>query len=217
MSGKPAGDNLVRFTGAVGPEDRRRLLGHAGCVVWLTGLSGSGKSTIAHGLEERLLRAGHLAYVLDGDNVRHGLDADVAFSPEQRDENIRRLGEVAALFADAGVITITAFISPYRAGRQRARDAAGRRPFVEVFLDVPVEECEKRDPKGLYCKARSGQISDFTGLSAPYEPPAEPELVLQTGRLSVQQCVEAVEGRLRELGVLPRQSNGNTGPGRSQT
>ncbi len=182
------------------------LLGQRGCVVWLTGLSGSGKSTIGFALEERLVRDGHAAYVLDGDNIRHGLNGDLGFSPEDREENIRRIGEVAALFADAGLITISAFISPYRRDRDRARAAAGEGRFVEVFVDAPVEICERRDPKGLYVKARAGEIKDFTGVSAPYEPPLSPEVVLETQNKTVDECVDDILGYLTGSGILVRRA-----------
>ena len=151
-------------------------------MVWLTGLSGAGKSTLATAVEAALIRAGHAACVLDGDNLRHGLNADLGFSPEDRRENIRRAGEVAALFADAGLIVIAAFISPYRAGREAAREAIGAARFLEVFLDAPLAVCERRDPKGLYRRARAGEIAEFTGISAPYEPPEAPALTLDTAR-----------------------------------
>lgn len=191
----PKSKNLTWHHGRLDLAQREQQLGQKGCVVWLTGLSGSGKSTIAYRLEESLTRQGVTAFVLDGDNVRHGLNRDLGFAPEDRTENIRRIGEVAALFAHAGVIVITAFISPYRQGRDAAREAAPAGRFLEVFLDVPLSECEQRDPKGLYEKARAGQISDFTGIDAPYEAPEKPELVLPTQDLSQDQCVK----RLNEL------------------
>ena len=202
-------NNLTRHAGSVGADMRERLLGQRGCVVWMTGLSGSGKSTVAHAMEEHLVRSGRLAYVLDGDNVRHGLNADLGFSPEDRAENIRRIGQVAALFAEAGVIAITAFISPYRADRRAARQAVGDERFVEVFLDTPAAECEKRDPKGLYRKARAGEISDFTGVDAPYEKPDSPEIILNTLETNVQACVEIIENYLKAEGLL-------CSPGRSE-
>jgi adenylyl-sulfate kinase len=168
-------------------------LAKRGAVVWLTGLSGSGKSTVAQALAEVLSRAGHNAYVLDGDRLRTGLNADLGFSPDDRAENIRRAGEVAALFADAGVIAIAAFISPYRVGRDAARRAAGAQRFIEVFLDTPIKECERRDPKGLYRRARAGEIADFTGISAPYEPPPDPDLHITGG------SVEETVGRICRL------------------
>jgi len=202
MAQEPKSQNLVRYAGSVGPADREQLLGQRGCVLWMTGLSGSGKSTIAHALEQRLMQKGHLTHVLDGDDVRHGLNADMGFSADDRAENIRRIGQVAALFARTGLITITAFISPYRHGRLAARAAVGEGRFIEVFLDVPLAECEKRDPKGLYTKARSGEISNFTGIDAPYEPPEAPEVPLQTGQASVEHCVDTIENYLTDNGFL---------------
>lgn len=201
---RPASENVVWSPGAVTPADRAGVLGQRGCVVWLTGLSGSGKSTLAQAAEKRLIEAGQAAYVLDGDNVRHGLNGDLGFSPADRDENIRRVGEVAALFADAGLITLVSFISPYRAGRDRARAAAGEDRFFEVFVDTPVQECEKRDPKGLYRKARAGEIAEFTGISAPYEPPEKPALHLKTAGRSVDECVNELVELLIDRGVLPK-------------
>jgi adenylyl-sulfate kinase len=194
--------NITWQQGKVGTKDYEKLLGQRGCVVWLTGLPASGKSTIAHMLEERLVRQGNLAYVLDGDNIRHGLNGDLGFSAEDRSENIRRVGEVAALFARAGVITIVAFISPYIAGRQGARKAAGDDRFVEVYVDTPLDECEKRDPKGLYQKARGGEIAEFTGIDAPYEPPENPEIVLRTHEISCTECVEVIWKELCNRGVF---------------
>src|SRR5437868_5288284 len=166
--------------------------GHLGYVLWLTGLSSAGKSTIATELERTLFNLGRHVYVLDGDNIRHGLGADLGFSPEDRAENIRRVGEVAKLFADAGVICITAFISPYRADRDTVRKIIPRGRFIEVFVNAPLEVCEERDPKGLYAKARAHEIKEFTGISAPYEPPSAPELVLNTDQLSVSESVAKI-------------------------
>ena len=174
---------------------RRERNAHKGGVLWFTGLSGAGKSTIAVELERRLFADGHQVYLLDGDNLRGGLNANLGFSPEDRAENIRRVGEVAALFADAGFIVISAFISPYRADRARARDATTERgtgEFHEIYVEASLETCERRDPKGLYSKARAGKIADFTGISAPYEPPVDPALTLHTDTESVEQCVEAL-------------------------
>jgi adenylyl-sulfate kinase len=163
--------------------------GHTGAIVWLTGLSGAGKSTLAMALERRLFDAGWSAYTLDGDNVRRGLNADLGFAPQDRQENIRRVGEVAALFADAGVVCIAAFISPYRDDRARARAAAGARRFIEVFVSSPLAVCEARDPKGLYAKARRGELRDFTGVDSPYEPPESPDFVIDTDANGVGACV----------------------------
>jgi adenylylsulfate kinase len=194
--------NVVRHEGQVTSEDRAELLGHRGAVVWLTGLSGSGKSTIAYALESRLTRAGRLAFVLDGDNLRHGLNEDLGFSDDDRRENVRRAGEVAALFADAGMIAIVSLISPFRADRERVRRRAGEGRFFEVFVNTPLAICEERDAKGLYAKARAGAIPEFTGISSPYEPPENPELLLLAGNTSVVEGVEAVEAMLREAGVV---------------
>ena len=177
----PKSDNLTTVPHRVASENRRARFGHDGGVVWLTGLSASGKSTLAMGLEERLLALGYACYTLDGDNIRHGLNGNLGFSPEDRAENIRRVGEVAALFADAGLICITAFISPYRQDRLLARQAAQRTSFHEVHVAANLAACEARDPKGLYRKARAGALRDFTGIDAPYEVPETPELVLDTG------------------------------------
>ena len=194
--------NLTWHGGLVRAADRAVLLGQRGCVVWLTGLPASGKSTLAGALEARLVSEGRAAYVLDGDNLRHGLNRDLGFSPEDRDENIRRVGEVAALLADAGLITITAFISPYRAARLQAREAAKAAPFFEVLLDVPVEVCRRRDPKGLYAKADAGKLTQFTGVDAPYERPESPEIVVDAAAKGVEECVEFVHAHLRRSGVL---------------
>jgi len=201
-------DNITWSAGTVTADQRRRLLGQRGCVIWLTGLSGSGKSTIARALEERLIGIGRVAYVLDGDNIRHRLNSDLGFSPDERDENIRRVGEVGALFADAGVIAIAAFISPYQAARDRARAAAPDGAFVEAFVDAPLGVCETRDPKGLYRRARAGEIADFTGIDAPYEPPARPEVSLHTGTESVVESVDTIVAFLTAKGFL---LDGNAG------
>lgn len=189
-------ENISWTRGKVTPEDRARQNRHSGCVVWLTGLSAAGKSTIATELERVLFSQGKHAFVLDGDNMRHGLCSDLAFSPEDRKENIRRIGEVAKLFAEAGFVCITAFISPYRSDRDLARRIAPAGKFIEVYLNVPVEICEQRDPKGLYAKARSGEIRDFTGVSAPYEAPLNPELELRTDKFALNDCIKAILERL---------------------
>ncbi len=182
--------NITRVEHGVTADMRASRNGHKGGVIWLTGLSGAGKSTLAVALEEKLFDKGYNVFVLDGDNVRHGLNANLGFSPEDRAENIRRVGEVAALFARAGVIVVTAFISPYRSDRDRAREATTEDGFHEVYVKAGVETCEKRDPKGLYEKARRGEIKEFTGISAPYEAPDAPELVVDTETCEVDQCVE---------------------------
>lgn len=190
-------ENIFWNRGKVTSEQRTEIHGHSGCVIWLTGLSGSGKSTIAIELERELFLKGRQVYVLDGDNLRHGLCSDLGFSQQDRKENIRRAGEVARLFADAGVICITAFISPYRSDRDLARKIAPPGKFLEVFVNAPLKVCEKRDPKGLYAKARAGQIKEFTGITAPYEAPLKPEIELRTDRDSVGECVAMVMEQLR--------------------
>ena len=192
--------NITWHAGHIDRADRERLLGQQGVTVWLTGLSGSGKSTIAVAAEAALVKRGHLAYVLDGDNVRHGLNKNLGFSPEDRTENIRRIGEVAKLFTDSGVIVITSFISPYRADRDAVRNLMADGDFVEVLVDASVETCESRDVKGLYAKARAGEIPEFTGISAPYEAPLEPELVLDTNTQSVEESVAALVAYLDKRG-----------------
>lgn len=191
-------ENITWSHGKVTLEEREQQNGHPGCVVWFTGLSGSGKSTLATELERELFMRGKHAYVLDGDNVRHGLCSDLGFNPEDRKENIRRVGEMARLFADSGMICLTAFISPYRSDRELARKIAPPGRFIEVFLSTPIEVCERRDPKGLYVKARTGAIKEFTGISAPYEPPFNPEVELHTEQSSVAECVAAI---LKRIGV----------------
>jgi bifunctional enzyme CysN/CysC len=185
-------DHIYWSRGKVTREQRELRNGHVGCVLWLTGLSGSGKSSIATELERELFNLGRHAYVLDGDNIRHGLCSDLAFSPRDRTENIRRVGEVAKLFADAGVICITAFISPYREDRDMVRRLLPPGRFIEVFVNAPIEVCEQRDPKGLYAKARAKEIKEFTGITAPYEPPLHPELELRTDQLSIAESVARI-------------------------
>jgi adenylylsulfate kinase len=204
--------NLQRHDGSVTRRDRERLLGQRSAVVWFTGLSGSGKSTLAHALEERLTKTGRLVYVLDGDNVRHGLCADLGFTPADRTENIRRIGHVAALLADAGALVLTSFISPYRSDRAQARAIAGE-PFLEVFVDAPLDVCEARDPKGLYRKARKGEIAEFTGVSAPYEAPENPDLHVRSGAASITDSVELVHQLLQRRGLLsPPRDDAQTAP-----
>lgn len=198
----PVSQNIVKSESLVSAEDRQKLLGQKGATVWLTGLSGSGKSTVAKELEQQLIQQGQLCYVLDGDNVRHGLNRDLGFSMEDRKENIRRIAEVAALMNDAGVIVITSFISPYISDRQSAREVIGDESFIEVFVDTPIEVCEQRDPKGLYKKARAGEIQQFTGISDPYEAPQDAELTLETESLSPQNAAEIIVSDLKDRGII---------------
>lgn len=201
---EPRSRNIVRSEGRVTDADRRQLLGHGPATVWFTGLSGSGKSTLAYAVEEALVARGVAAYVLDGDNVRFGLNRDLGFAPEDRTENIRRVGEVCRLFHDAGLVVLSSFISPYRSDRQQVRELHPEGGFVEVHLDTPLEVCESRDVKGLYARARSGEIPDFSGVSAPYEPPEDPEVRLDTGQLSIEAGVAAILEHLMVRGILPR-------------
>jgi adenylylsulfate kinase len=195
--------NITWHHGNINQRARETLLNQKGVVLWFTGLSGSGKSTLANAVEERLHRRGHLTYILDGDNVRHGLNRNLGFSPADREENIRRIGEVAKLFCDAGIIVMTAFISPYREDRQKARSLLENNRFVEVYCTASVESCEAVDPKGLYKKARAGEIKQFTGLDAPYEAPENPELSIPTHRISVDESVEWVIAFLEGRGIVP--------------
>lgn len=190
--------NIYWTTPKITAQQRTERNGHAGCVIWLTGLSGAGKSTVATELERELFALGKHVYVLDGDNIRHGLCADLGFSPEDRCENIRRIGAVARLFADAGFICITAFISPYRPDRDAVRRSLPVGSFIEVFVNAPIEVCEQRDAKGLYARARAGEIPAFTGISAPYEPPTQPEIELRTDRFTASDCVRQILHFLRK-------------------
>ena len=183
-------------------QEREKLLNQKGVILWFTGLSGCGKSTIANEVANKLNQMGKLTYVLDGDNIRHGLNKDLGFSPEDRDENIRRISEVACLFADSGVITITAFISPYKKLRGFCRELAGKGRFLEIFTKASLETCEKRDPKGLYKKARQGIIKNLTGLDAPYEEPENPEIIVDTDKNDIEQSTEIVLKKLKDLGYL---------------
>ncbi|MEK4029718.1 adenylyl-sulfate kinase [Pseudobacillus sp. FSL P4-0506] len=182
--------NIVWHEQALTKHDKRMRNKHHSAVFWFTGLSGSGKSTVANAAAKRLHELGVNTYVLDGDNIRHGLNKDLGFSDEDRKENIRRIGEVAKLFVDSGQIVFTAFISPFQEDRETVRRLLGTDEFIEVYVSCPLEECEARDPKGLYQKARNGQIPEFTGISSPYEAPDMPELVLETNRYSVDECVD---------------------------
>ncbi len=194
--------NITWHEGHVNREERETLLKQKGALIWLTGLSGSGKSTIAFTLEHALVQRGHLCYVLDGDNIRHGLNKNLGFSAEDREENIRRIAEVGKLFVDAGLITITSFISPYLADRNAARETVGVDSFFEVFCDAPLEVCEQRDPKGLYKKARAGEIRGFTGIDDPYEAPEKPELVIDAAKMSPQEAAVALCELLENAGKI---------------
>jgi len=194
--------NITWHEGEINKGDRNKLLNQKGIVIWFTGLSGSGKSTLAHVLEKRLFQEGKLSFVLDGDNVRHGLNKNLGFSPEDREENIRRIGEVAKLFSEAGIITMTAFISPYRRDRDKARALLKKGEFIEVFLKVPLKTAEKRDPKGLYKKARNGEIKEFTGISAPYEDPLKPEIIIDTSKKSIKESGDIIYNFLKERDLI---------------
>lgn len=197
--------NVHWHHGQVSREDRNKLLGHKGATLWFTGLSGSGKSTVAVALENALTARGALCYRLDGDNIRLGINKNLGFSAADRTENIRRVGEVAKLFVDVGVIALSSFISPYRADRQLARETHEKDglPFIEVFVDVPLDEAEKRDPKGLYKKARAGEIKNFTGIDDPYEAPENAEIHLRTDQLTLEQEVEVLLKELEKRGIIP--------------
>jgi adenylylsulfate kinase len=194
--------NIVRHEARVTKQMHTALKRQKPCILWFTGLSGSGKSTTANALELRLFQMGFHTHLLDGDNIRHGLNKDLDFSDEGRIENIRRIGEVAKLFVDAGLMVLTAFISPFRSDRLMVRELVGQGEFIEIYIDAPLEVCEQRDPKGLYKKARAGKIKDFTGIDSPYEAPDKPELVLHSARMPVEQCVDAIVGYLRQHGII---------------
>lgn len=203
---QPKSRNITWQAGVVSRADRELVRGHRGAALWFTGLSGSGKSTIAASLESGLLQRGCATYVLDGDNVRHGLCRDLGFSPEDRAENIRRIGEVAKLFVDANVLCMCAFISPYRAVRAQLRASLAPGDFVEIYVRASLQACEWRDPKGLYKKAREGKISDMTGIGSPYEPPEDPELVLDTESSTPDESVQQVLGFLQKNGYIASQT-----------
>jgi len=195
--------NIQWHQGLISRADRERLKGHKSATIWFTGLPSSGKSTLAAATEEALFERGCHTYILDGDNIRHGLNKNLGFSPEDREENIRRIGEVTKLLRDAGVVNMTAFISPYRKDRANARSLSSGDDFIEVYIDCSVEECERRDPKGMYKKAKAGIIKEFTGVSAPYEPPENPEIHLRTDQLSIDQCVQLIVDYLVKKGMIP--------------
>ena len=189
--------NVTWHVGHVTTEDRQDLMNCKGCLLWFTGLSGSGKSTLANALEQRLHELGYHTYLLDGDNVRHGLNRDLGFQEEDRAENIRRVGEVSKLMLDAGLIVLVSFISPFKSERQQVRELMNPGEFFEVFVDTPIEVCEERDPKGLYKLAREGKLPNFTGISSPYEPPDNPELILNTHQMSQEENLKQLLSVLR--------------------
>lgn len=194
--------NITWHDAAITKEDRHNQNGHGSCVLWFTGLSGSGKSTIANAFSSYLFKEGISEYVLDGDNIRHGLNRDLGFSDADRSENIRRIGEVAKLFVDSGAIVTTAFISPFRSDRQLVRDLFDEDEFIEVYVHCPLEECERRDPKQLYAKARRGEIRDFTGIDSPYEEPIAAEITIRSDLTTVEEAVEIIRDYLIEKKVI---------------
>lgn len=194
--------NVTWHEGHVDRSEREKMLNQKGALIWLTGLSGSGKSTFAYTLEHALMQRGHLSYVLDGDNIRHGLNKNLGFSAEDRCENIRRIGEVGKLFVDAGIVAVTAFISPYSADRETAREVVGSADFFEVHCNAPLDICEQRDPKGLYKKARAGEIKGFTGIDDPYEAPENPALVLDAATVSPQEGAVLLCKMLEDAGKI---------------
>ncbi len=199
--------NVVWHNATVTRLRREKMNGHGSVILWFTGLSGAGKSSLAHAVEEELHQMNCHTFVFDGDNVRHGLCADLGFSAEDRVENIRRVGEMAKLFVEAGVIALTAFISPFRSDRERVRSLVPHSDFLEIYCQCSLEVCEERDVKGLYKRARAGEIKDFTGISSPYEAPVDPELVVETGTLSMEDSVAKVMQLLRERGILRQQGD----------
>ena len=194
--------NIVWHPTTITKKDRHRLNNHKSCTIWFTGYSGSGKSTLANELDFRLHSLGIRSYVLDGDNVRYGLNKELGFSPKDRFENIRRVGEVAKLFVDSGQIVITAFISPFEKDRNQVSKIFGEDEFIEVFIDCPLEICEKRDPKGLYKKARKGEIHDFTGIDSPYEPPINPDLTVNTEQYTVRNAANIIISYLEDKQII---------------
>lgn len=194
--------NIVWHDHKITKEDRTKLNSNRPAILWFTGLSGSGKSTIANATEELLYQLGVKTYLLDGDNIRHGLNKDLGFSDADRIENIRRIGEVAKLFVDSGTLTLTAFISPFRSERQMVRELVDKGEFIEIFIDTPLEVCEQRDPKGLYKKARNGEIKNFTGIDSDYEAPTAPEIVIKTAEKNIETCAKEILNHLIEKGII---------------
>jgi adenylylsulfate kinase len=199
--------NIVRHEGHVSRDERESKLKQKAVLLWLTGLPSSGKSTIAYTVEHALVKRGHLAYVLDGDNIRFGLNGNLGFSAEDRTENIRRIGEVGKLFVDGGFLTLASFVSPYSADRDAVRELMGEGDFVEIFIDTPVEICEERDPKGLYEKARTGEISNFSGVSDPYEVPEKPEMIIKTADWTAEEAAVLIIEMLEKSGKIQAQQN----------
>ena len=206
LTNQGASTNIAWHHASVDRAARADQRGHRSAILWFTGLSGAGKSTLANAVNQALFERGLATYVLDGDNVRHGLCKDLGFSDADREENIRRIGEVAKLFLDSGVIVLTAFVSPFRADRDKARALVDDGDFIEVFCSADLGVCEERDTKGLYAKARAGEIKEFTGISSPYEAPESPELSVDTGAAALEACVEQVVNALIERGVIPAQA-----------
>lgn len=199
--------NIVRHEGHVSRDERETKLKQKAVLLWLTGLPSSGKSTIAYTVEHALVKRGHLAYVLDGDNIRFGLNGNLGFSAEDRTENIRRIGEVGKLFVDGGFLTLASFVSPYSADRDAVRELMGEGDFVEIFIDTPVEICEERDPKGLYKKARTGEIPNFSGISDPYEVPEKPEMIIKTADWTAEEAAVLIIEMLEKSGKIQAQQN----------
>ncbi|MBT2659328.1 adenylyl-sulfate kinase [Bacillus sp. ISL-18] len=194
--------NITWHHTTISKKDRHLLNGHKSCVLWFTGLSGSGKSTLANAVDQMLFQESYRSFVLDGDNIRHGLNRDLSFLPEDRKENIRRIGEVAKLFVDSGQIVCTAFISPFLEDRELVRNLFEPGEFIEIYLSCPIVVCEDRDPKGLYKKARKGEIAEFTGISSPYEAPIKPEIIIDSAKMSIEQSVDKVMGYLKDKKIL---------------
>ncbi|MFZ6848620.1 adenylyl-sulfate kinase [Undibacterium sp. RuRC25W] len=201
MNTKLISPNVVWQMAGVNRESREKQNGHSGAIIWFTGLSGSGKSTLAYAVEIELHTKGYRTFVLDGDNVRHGLCGDLGFSSSDRVENIRRIGEVAKLFMEAGIVVLTSFISPFQADRERVRQMVKKGDFVEVYCDSPIEVCERRDVKGMYKKARDGFISDFTGISSPYEKPLNPEIIIDTANQTQLTCVQTILDEIEKRNI----------------
>ncbi len=207
MQNHESNENIIWHKQNINKNDRTTLLSQKPCILWFTGLSGSGKSTIANAVEKQLFRRGIKTYLLDGDNIRHGLNKDLGFSEIDRIENIRRIGEVSKLFVDAGLITLTAFISPFKSDRQTARSLVNYDEFIEIFIDAPLDVCEKRDPKGLYKKARNGIIKNFTGIDSPYETPSEPQIHINTNKYNINECTDKIINYLIKFGYIQGNEN----------